>query len=60
MAIDAQAQKLLDMMAEAGGPPLTAMTPEEARGLPAILAELTGAGPTSRRCATWRSPAPPA
>ena len=45
MAIDAQAQKLLDMMAEAGGPPLTAMTPEEARGLPAILAELTGAGP---------------
>jgi len=45
LAVDAQAQKLLDMMAEAGGPPLTEMSPEEARGLPAILAELTGAGP---------------
>jgi acetyl esterase len=45
MAVDAQAQKLLDLMAESGGPPLSQMTPEEARALPAILAELTGRGP---------------
>jgi acetyl esterase len=45
LPIDAQAQKLLDMMAEAGGPPLSEMSPQEARQLPAILAELTGAGP---------------
>jgi acetyl esterase len=45
LPIDAQAQKLLDMMAEAGGPPLSEMSPQEARQVPAILAELTGAGP---------------
>jgi acetyl esterase len=45
MAVDAQAQKLLDLMAEQGGPPLSAMSPEEARALPAILAQLTGPGP---------------
>jgi acetyl esterase/lipase len=45
MAVDAQAQKLLDMMAEQGGPPLSEMSPEEARALPAILAQLTGPGP---------------
>jgi acetyl esterase len=45
LPIDAQAQKLLDMMAEAGGPPLSEMSPQDARQLPAILAELTGAGP---------------
>jgi acetyl esterase len=45
MAVDAQAQKLLDMMAEQGGPPLSAMSPEDARQLPAILASLTGPGP---------------
>ena len=45
MPIDAQAQKLLDMMAEAGGPPLSEMSAQDARQLPAILAELTGPGP---------------
>jgi acetyl esterase len=45
MAVDPQAQKLLDMMAEQGGPPLSEMTPEEARALPAIFAQLTGPGP---------------
>jgi acetyl esterase len=45
VAVDAQAQKLLDMMAEQGGPPLSSMTPQEARALPAILASLTGPGP---------------
>jgi acetyl esterase len=45
LAVDAQAQKLLDLMEESGGPPLSEMTPDEARALPAIFAELTGRGP---------------
>jgi acetyl esterase len=45
LAIDAQAQKLLDLMAESGAPPLTEMSVQDARGLPALLSQLTGAGP---------------
>jgi acetyl esterase len=40
-----QAQQLIDAMAESGAPPLTDMTPEEARQAPAILMETVGAGP---------------
>jgi acetyl esterase len=45
VAVDAQAQKLLDLMAEAGGPPLSEMSVQDARGLPALLTQLTGPGP---------------
>jgi acetyl esterase len=40
-----QAQKFLEMMAEAGGPPLSEMTVEQARAMPALLGELVGKGP---------------
>jgi acetyl esterase/lipase len=40
-----QAQQLIDAMAESGAPPLTDMTPGEARELPAILMETVGPGP---------------
>jgi acetyl esterase len=40
-----QAQQLIDMIAEAGAPPLPELTPEEARQVPAILMELVGSGP---------------
>ena len=40
-----QAQQLIDMIAESGAPPLTELTPEEARQVPGILMELVGSGP---------------
>ncbi len=45
LAYHPQAQQLLDLIAESGAPPLTEMTPEEARQVPAILMELVGSGP---------------
>lgn len=45
MAIDPQMQELLDLMAESGAPPLTALTPEEARQLAAKFTEMIGPGP---------------
>src|SRR5918997_1935144 len=45
MALHPQAQKFLDMAAEAGGPPLSEMTVEQARGLPPLLGQLVGEGP---------------
>ena len=45
MAYHPQAQELLDFIAESGAPPLTEMTPEEARQVPGILMEQVGAGP---------------
>ena len=45
MTYHPQAQQLIDVMAESGAPPLTDMTPGEARELPAILMETVGAGP---------------
>lgn len=45
MACDPQAQQLLDAMAEAGAPPLAALTPEEARQPPVTFAQLVGPGP---------------
>jgi acetyl esterase len=40
-----QAQQLLDMVAESGAPPLTELTPDEVRQVPAVLMELVGPGP---------------
>jgi acetyl esterase len=40
-----QAQQLLDLIAESGAPPLTELTPEEARQVPAVLMGMVGAGP---------------
>jgi acetyl esterase len=40
-----QAQELLDIVAESGAPPLTELTPEQAREVPAVLMELVGPGP---------------
>ena len=40
-----QARQLLDAIAESGAPPLTELTPEEARGVPATVMEMVGAGP---------------
>jgi len=45
MELHPQAQKFLQMAAEAGGPPLTEMTVEQARGMPALLGQLVGEGP---------------
>jgi acetyl esterase len=45
MAYHPQAQQLIDLIAESGAPPLTSMTPDEARQVPAILSALVGAGP---------------
>jgi acetyl esterase len=45
MTFDPQAQQLLDVMAESGAPPLTEMTPEEARQLPKNFTEMIGPGP---------------
>ncbi len=49
MALDMATQALLGQMAESGGKPLNEMTPEEARGLSAMLAELAGPAPTMSR-----------
>jgi acetyl esterase len=40
-----QAQELLAAIAESGAPPLTEMTPEEARQAPAVLVQMVGSGP---------------
>ena len=45
MSIDPQGQKLLDLIAESGAPPLTQQTPEEARQGPRLFAEMMGKGP---------------
>jgi acetyl esterase len=45
VTIDPQAQKLLDLIAESGAPPLTQQTPEEARQGPRLFAEMMGKGP---------------
>ena len=45
MTYHPQAQQLLDVIAESGAPPLTEMTSEEARQVPAILMQMVGAGP---------------
>ncbi len=45
MPLHPQAQQFLDMLAESGAPPLYEMSPEEARAIPAVIAELLGPGP---------------
>ena len=45
MTYDAETQRLLDLLANSGAPPLTELSPEEARQAPGILMELVGAGP---------------
>ena len=45
MTIAPECQQLLDMMAESGAPPLTELTPEEARELPARFTDMIGPGP---------------
>jgi acetyl esterase len=45
VAYHPQAQELLDFIAESDAPPLTEMTPEEARQVPAIISEMVGPGP---------------
>ena len=48
---------MLDVIAESGAPPLTAMTPEEAREGSAFFIEMIGAGPDVAASATSRFPA---
>ena len=45
MAVDEATSALLAQMAESGIRPLHEMTPEEARGLGAVLREMYGPGP---------------
>ncbi len=45
MTLHPQAQQFLDLLAETGAPPLTTVTPEEAREGSAFFIELIGAGP---------------
>jgi acetyl esterase len=45
MTLHPQAQKFLEMAEAAGGPPLSEMTVEQARGLPPLLGQLVGEGP---------------
>jgi hypothetical protein len=45
MTLHPQAQAFLDMAAAQGGPPLSEMTVEQARGLPPLLGQLVGEGP---------------
>ena len=45
MTLHPQAQGFLDAMAAEAPPPLYELTPEQARGVPAALAELIGPGP---------------
>jgi acetyl esterase len=45
MTLDPDARQFLDLIAESGAPPLTSMTPEEARAGSAFFIELIGAGP---------------
>ncbi|MGW0811241.1 alpha/beta hydrolase [Nonomuraea sp. NPDC002799] len=49
MALDEATTQFLKQMAEAGGKPLHEMSPEEARGISAILSELSGTGPEPAR-----------
>jgi acetyl esterase len=58
MAVDADAQKFLDLLASAPGPALVEMTPEQARGLGAIFMELTGPGPEMQAERDVQIPAP--
>lgn len=45
MTYHPQAQQLLDSMADSGAPPLTELTPEEARQIPPAVMEMVGPGP---------------
>jgi acetyl esterase len=45
LTLHPQAQAFLDMAAAQGGPPLSQMTVEQARGLPPLLGQLVGEGP---------------
>jgi acetyl esterase len=45
MRLHPDARRFLDLIAESGAPPLTSMTPEEARQGSAFFIELIGAGP---------------
>ena len=45
MPLHPQAQAFLDGLAAQGAPPIYELTPEQARGIPAALAELVGPGP---------------
>ncbi|MDZ7728935.1 MAG: alpha/beta hydrolase [Dehalococcoidia bacterium] len=49
MAADRATAAFLEQMAEAGGKPINEMTPEEARGLGAALAEMAGPGAVMSR-----------
>ena len=51
MALDDATTAFLTQMAASGAKPLHEMTPEEARGLTAMLGDMYGAGP---RCTRWR------
>ena len=45
MTLHPDAQQFLDVIAESGAPPLTSMTPDEARAGSAFFVDLIGAGP---------------
>ena len=45
MTLHPDAQQFLDVIAESGAPPLTSMTPDEAREGSAFFVDLIGAGP---------------
>ena len=45
MSLHHQAQRFLDAIAAQGGPPLYELSVEDARGIPAALAEVVGPGP---------------
>ena len=45
MTLHPDAQRFLDVIAEAGAPPLTSMTPDEARAASPFFVELIGSGP---------------
>ena len=49
MALDSATLKLLEQMAEGGGKPLHESTPDEARTLGSMFAELAGPGPEMQR-----------
>ncbi|MFH5821877.1 alpha/beta hydrolase [Georgenia sp. AZ-5] len=49
MALDQATTTLLSQMAQAGGPPLHEMTPQEARGFGGALREMYGPGPEMAR-----------
>jgi acetyl esterase len=58
MALDEATTALMAQLAESGGKPIHEMTPEEARGLTAALAEMYGTGPEVHRATDTSAPAP--